>query len=87
MLVARAKGPDGRTLLVIGLTLDNLKKLTSGNAGVFDADFLEVGKFDVMVVYGDDHEAVVTAMNNTGVEVPADCIHAAIEEDFKYEDD
>ncbi len=71
MIRATAKTKSGRTLLVLGIDAENVRRLTAGRPIYVDgtAHGLAVSG-DVMILYGETLDDVVRELESAGVAMP-----------------
>jgi hypothetical protein len=69
MIKFAATGKNGRPLLGLGVTLENVKLLMEGKPLVVNGELLEL-PMDVMIMYGVSEQALMTELQEAGVKFP-----------------
>lgn len=74
MMKAIANTTDGKQVVLLGLTLDNVRRLVNGKPVLVHGRDLKDGGFpehiDIVIMYGDDIESIMGELSEAGIAVP-----------------
>jgi hypothetical protein len=70
MIKFTANGPNGKTILGLGLQIENIKLLMDGKPIIIDGSKMEIGNIEIAIFYGTTQQEMINMLREGGIKLP-----------------